>query len=260
MEKDRIQTLGDILSTYMDPQLVKLMLNDRARRDLCGVEHEAAVLFVDIRHFNTVCEKLSPTKVSQLLSLFQQYVMDMIHRYGGIVDKMMGDTTMAYWLNLKEEPEEDTLKDKINQAIYDAKAEKAVKGALRAAHAIIREIDKLEKKAVSVCGYPLEVAIGIHYGPVYFGNIGSETRKDFTIVGNAVNIAAKLKEMAPAGKVYVSEAVMDRVSDEFTFATVLDSDEEWDAIFCREGEMTIYELVQKAKELSVTQLTNQETE
>lgn len=259
MEKDRIQTLGDILSTYMDPQLVSSMLNDRSRRELCGFEHEAAVLFVDIRHFNAICEKLSPAKVAQLLSIFQQYVMEMIHRYGGIVDKMMGDCTMAYWLNLKEEPEEDNLKDKLDQALYSAKAEKALKGALRAAHSIFREIDKLEKKAVAVCGYPLEIAVGIHYGPVFFGNIGSETRKDFTVVGNTVNIAARLKEMTPAGKAYVTETVMERISNEFTFLTVMKEDDTYLSISCREGTMVVYELVQKAKNLSVSQLNDKET-
>ena len=248
MEKDQIQTLGDVLSGYHDPRMVNLIMRDRATRAVEGVVHDAAVLFVDIRRFNDVCEKVDPQVVAAILNEVQSYVMELIHRYDGVVDKLMGDCTMAYWINEEEEPEEDTPLDRLKKGVYDRRAEKCIRGALRAAHAIVRGAGKLEKKLVELCGYTVEFGIGIHYGPVYVGNIGTVVRKDYTVVGNTVNIAAKLTNMAPAGQVYLTETAMARITGEFSFITVMnEGDDEWKTIFTRGGVQGIYALVQKAK-------------
>ncbi len=253
MVKEQIQTLGDILSGYHDPQMVNMLAKNPSVQVLGGEVHDATVMMVNLRGFNQVCEQLPPDKVALLLNAYQGYIMEIIHRYGGVVDKMMGDRTLAYWVNSAEAPEDDTLADRIKQADFDKKAEKTVRGALRAAHSIVRNRAELEEKLLACCGYTVRIDIGIHYGPVFIGNIGTHNLMDFTVVGNTVNVAAQLADRAPEFDIYVSEAAVRFITGEFTFVTVLRPDSEWDRISTREGEAAVYCLCRKARELSASQ-------
>ncbi len=253
MVKEQIQTLGDILSAYHDPQMINMLAKNPAVPVLGGEVHEAAVMMVNLRGFNQVCEQLPPEKVALMLNAYQGYIMEIIHRYGGVVDKMMGDRTLAYWVNTAEAPEDDKLMDRIRQAEFRAKAERTVRGALRAAHSIVRNRSELEEKLIACCGFTVQIDAGIHYGPVFVGNIGTQNLMDYTVVGNAVNVAAQLSDRAPQEEIYVSEAAVGLITGEFTFLTVLGDEGDWDTISTREGQMKVYSLCRKARELDAAQ-------
>lgn len=155
---------------------------------------EMAFLFTDIRGFTTLCEGRSPEKVVSLLNRYLEIQTKAIIDSGGDVDKFVGDEIMAMF----EGPNKEANACKAALAIRHAMAEE-------------QEKDRAESSAV------ISVGIGINSGPVVFGSVGARDRKDFTSIGDTVNLAARLEG---ANKTYgtkclISEAVYSRVQNSF---------------------------------------------
>ena len=148
-----------------------------ATRELC-------FLFTDIRGFTSLCEKVPPKEVIRLLNHYLDIETKIIFDNGGDVDKYVGDEIMAFFSGPKKE---------IN----------ACKAAMEIRKAMYREKQlALEKGAAAIA-----VGIGINSGSVVFGSVGSETRKDFTSIGDTVNLAARLES---ANKEYGSKSIISR--------------------------------------------------
>ena len=163
-------------SRYVPNSLVKRLMTlgvDATR----SVEREITILFADIVGFTTMSEELNAVETASLLNRHFDMAGREITKHKGTVDKYIGDGLMAFW----GAPEEDE-----NQAI----------DALNAAHDIVKSLKMFNQQRLAKNQAPIRLRIGIHTGVVVVGNIGSSERKNYTIVGDAVNVAHRLEQFS----------------------------------------------------------------
>ncbi len=152
---------------------------------LGGEKRRVAVLFSDIRGFSTLSERLSPEEVARQLSEYFTAMVTCVYRNGGTLDKFIGDAVMAQWGAPTGAPDD---------------ADRAV----RAAAAMLDELDRLNAVWQSAGRPPFAIGIGLGYGDVFAGHVGSEQRLEFTVIGDAVNTASRLCAIAEAGEILLS--------------------------------------------------------
>lgn len=183
---------------YVAPQVVnEIAKSGKYELKLGGENRDIAVLFVDIRGFTPLSESLEPEQVVDILNSYLELTTSCIFRYGGTLDKFVGDATMAVF-----------------NAPFDA--EDYVFKAVMTAWDIARGGDAIEKEFAERYGKHVGFGVGVNCGPAVVGNIGCEFRMDYTAIGDTVNTAARLEANAPRGKVYISDAVYERVGDRIT--------------------------------------------
>ncbi|MBQ7564721.1 MAG: adenylate/guanylate cyclase domain-containing protein [Lachnospiraceae bacterium] len=179
---------------YVAPQIVKEILKEGTESlSLGGRLCEIAVLFVDVRGFTTMSERMSPEEVVYILNKYLTMTSSCIEKNRGTLDKFVGDATMAFWGAPLAEPDSVYL-------------------AVKTAQDIVEGAERLSEDLKEEIGEELRVGVGVHFGPAVVGNMGSERRMDFTAIGDTVNTAARLEANAPGGKVYISRAVADALS------------------------------------------------
>jgi adenylate cyclase len=195
-EKRRIRAT---FSRYMAPDIVKEIIDNPDLADLGGNDREVALLFSDIRNYSTISEKLDPHQTVEFLNRYLTEVSDIIMRNGGFVDKFMGDGVMSIFGApvKRENPCAD-----------------AVRSALEMVELLVDRMDGI------VSGLPVphfRVGIGIHYGHVIMGNVGSARRMDYTCIGDVVNVASRLEtETKHFGTaILISDDVQEKIGDEF---------------------------------------------
>jgi adenylate cyclase len=162
-----------------------------------GQRQKVAVMFCDIREFTTLSETLSPEEVIELLSKYHSKMVDTIFRYGGTLDKFIGDGIMATFGT----PE--ALSDDVERAV---KAGIAMKTALHQLNQD-REVQGITK---------IQQGIGIHFGSVVVGNIGTLDRLEYTVVGDTVNLASRIESACKELKesFLISETVKAKIGAE----------------------------------------------
>ncbi len=157
-----------------------------------GERRATTVLFSDIRGFTAIAESIGPDAIALLLSEYFTEMVDVIFEHGGTLDKFIGDAIMALWgapIAHADDPDR----------------------ALRAAVAMQHAIAQLNERWASQGRVEIGVGIGINHGDVFAGNIGSHRRLEYTVIGDAVNVAARLCAEAGSGEILVSEAMLGAV-------------------------------------------------
>ena len=180
---------------YLAPQVIKQLSKDEEYDFTLGVEkREVCVLFVDIRGFTTMSEKLSPEEVSQILNEFLSEVTKCVFRHSGMLDKFIGDAAMAVFNAPTDLP------DYLFKAVCAA--------------VDIRNCgETLGKRLQERYGNSVNFGIGLNCGEAVVGNIGCEIRMDYTAIGDTVNTAARLEAKAAGGEILISEALYERLKD-----------------------------------------------
>jgi adenylate cyclase len=160
-----------------------------------GERRPTTVLFSDIRGFTAIAEAMGPDAIAQFLSEYFTEMVEVIFEHGGTLDKFIGDAIMALWgapIAHSDDPDR----------------------ALRAALAMQRAIGRLNERWTSQGRPESGVGIGINHGEVFAGNIGSHRRLEYTVIGDAVNVAARLCAEAGPGEVLVSEQFLGVLRDQ----------------------------------------------
>ena len=163
---------------------------------LVGDNRILAILFTDIRSFTTISEGLMPDELVNSLNHYFGILVDIIMRHNGIVDKYIGDAIMAFFGAPVK---------------HDNDAEEAVRAALEMQAALAR----FNQKHLAEGKPPFKTGIGINYGVVTVGNIGSEKKMDYTIIGDMVNLGSRLEGLTKVYRqdVIFSESVFRKVKD-----------------------------------------------
>ena len=173
-------------SRYVSGDLVRKLL---ARGEQLGLEGErqvCTILFADIRGFTGLAERNTPEALHRLINTYFRVMIDSITSHHGFIDKFVGDQVMAIF-NSHNDPARDAL------------------AACNAALEIQARIAIVNRKREAAGDPPLNVGIGLNTGEVLLGNVGSEDRMDFTAIGDAVNVAARLQGMARQDPILIGE-------------------------------------------------------
>ena len=189
--EQRTRYLKKAFSSYISKELVNQLLKCPEKLKLGGEKKIITILFLDIRDFTSISEKLSPEDLVSLLNNFFGPITDVILKNKGMLDKYIGDAIMALF-NVPVDLENH--------------AEAAVKSAVE----ILDRVDELNEK-FSEIGLPvLKIGIGINTGEAVVGNLGTRERFDYTAIGDSVNLASRLEGL---NKYYNSSVLL----SEFTY-------------------------------------------
>jgi adenylate cyclase len=187
----------DRLERYHSPAVIEAVLTSPDHDSEPVTVRETSILFADVVGFTPRCESWSPEEVAAFLNQFFSLAADAIFSYGGTLDKFIGDAVMAFFG--APLPQEDH-------------AERAVRSALD----LDRAVERWNRQRVADELEPVEIRIAIHSGPVVVGDIGSESRVDYTVLGNTVNVAARLEEYAAGpGQIVIGETTHSAVASIF---------------------------------------------
>ncbi|MCM8769131.1 MAG: adenylate/guanylate cyclase domain-containing protein [Candidatus Omnitrophica bacterium] len=184
-EKNRLRS---IFQRYIAPGVMEKLLGDPSEIPLGGERRLLTILFADVRGFTSLAEKISPEEAVELLNRLFAVLEEVIFSHGGTLDKFIGDAVMAIY---------GAPIDQIDHA------QQAVLSAVEMINKLKEEKDQLQ----------VRIGIGIHTGPAVVGNIGSLRRMDYTAIGDAVNLAARIQDLAPAGEIFISEDTYTRVKE-----------------------------------------------
>lgn len=183
------------LERFLAPEVVE-MVSANPNLSLGGVNQKVSVLFADIRGFTAMSEAMPPDRVVEILNAYFTRVADVIFDHGGTLDKFLGDGVMA---------------------VFGAPLSKGndAANATRAAIEIQRLVVEMNRDAGERDWPAINVGIGINTGVVTAGNIGSPKRLDYTVVGDVVNVAARLMAAASAGQILISESTAGELDSTF---------------------------------------------
>ena len=176
----------DVAEALVDKQEDAMALGGRMRNVAC--------LFVDIRGFTKMSEELTPEEVVDILNGYLDMATRQVFRFGGMVDKFIGDCVMAIF----NAPVD--LDDYIFKAVC-------------AAFGIVKEGQKICDAVMEKYHKKLEFGVGVHYGDAVIGNIGSKTRMDYTAIGDTVNTASRIEASAGGSQVLISSFVYEVIKD-----------------------------------------------
>lgn len=189
------------LARFMSPEIVERIVHDKSALHLGGERRDITVLFADVVGFTRLADEREPEIAVAILNELFTIITEIVFQHGGIIDKFIGDCAMAIWGAPEARPDD-------------------ARQAVRAAEAILRWLEVGNAKWRKQIGRDLELAIGIHTGPAVVGNIGSEKRMEYTAIGDAVNVAARLERLARPGQVLMTRDTMERVKDEFSSQSI----------------------------------------
>ena len=196
---DRLR-LQQSFAGQVSPAVMKEMLGGGLTPGVSGQLADVCVLFSDVRDFTTLSENLPPEVVTKFLQRYFDRMVHAVHRFDGTVDKFIGDGMMVLFGAPRKSP--DPCGD-----------------AVQCALAMMEELDRLNIEFARE-GLPvLTIGIGINYGSVTVGNIGSSERHNYSAIGDAVNVAARVEGLTKdlGRKIVITEAVVGRIGERFHF-------------------------------------------
>ena len=201
---DDLSKINKVKSTfkkYVSKNIVDKLLDNEDSLNLGGTESDITILFSDIRGFTSMSEKLSPTQIVKLLNKYFQSMINVVFKYNGTLDKIVGDELMVlYGVPLKN----------------DNDTENAVKTAIE----MFKKLDNFNKEITKRGFEPFQIGIGINKGKAVSGNIGSEQQMNYTVIGDTINLGARLCSHAKTGQILISNSVKDHISEKHNFKKI----------------------------------------
>jgi adenylate cyclase len=207
--------LRDTIARYVSPEMCEEILKNPSLLQLGGQRQEVTVLFADIRNFTAMSAAMAPEAVVEVLNTFFTEMVDLVFAHSGALDKFLGEALMAVF--------------GVPVAVPQAPSQ-----AVACALAMHRRLQEMRAQGRT----PIEgMRIGINSGAAIVGNIGSDKRMDFTVIGDVVNVAARLQELAKEleADTLISDATFRQVAGQFNLvpspAVVLRGRQEPTAIY-----------------------------
>jgi len=204
LERDQKQMISKTFGQYIPAELVEEMSKTGEQVQVGGESREMTVLFSDVRGFTTISEGLSPNDLTKLMNAFLSPMTKVIQSQRGTIDKYMGDAIMAFW--------GAPLKDQDH-----------ARHAVQAALLMVQTMNELSIEFVARGWKPLKVGIGLNTGIMNVGNMGSDFRLAYTVLGDAVNLGSRIESLT-------KQYGVDVMISEFTHAAVPD-------VICREIDL-----------------------
>lgn len=192
------ELLKGAFSTYVSGALMEEILKDPTKLSLHGKKLKATMLFTDIRGFTSMSETLDPVEVVSIINEYLTLQTDKVIKWQGVLDKFVGDCVMAvYGVPFAK----------------DDDAYRAVRTAMDIREGLIKLNAIRERRGARTVG----IGLGINTGEVVSGNMGSPQKMDYTVIGDHVNLAARLEANAPAGRIFVSESTYLETKDKIQY-------------------------------------------
>lgn len=166
----------DLFVKYVPEPVVKRALSEQSEKIREGEQLEVALLFCDIRRFTSISERLTPQKTVQFLNIYYSMMSEVINQHQGVINQFVGDEIFVSFgapIPIKE-PE---------------------LSAVQCAMDMVRKLDDINDHLRSVIDEKLVIGIGINYGPIIAGNLGSDDRLSYSITGDAVNTAKRIESL-----------------------------------------------------------------
>ena len=167
--------------------------------ELPSERSEATIIFIDIKGFTKLVDQLDPEEATEIINNIFEPIVGLIDKYGGSINKFLGDGLMAIFgtpFSHEDDPER----------------------AARASLEIMKSIEESGNTKIGNRVKTLKARIGINTGLCISGEIGSELRKEFTVIGDTVNLASRLQENSKSGKILIGEKTFRRIKDNFTIS------------------------------------------
>jgi class 3 adenylate cyclase len=181
--------ISNTFGRYVDQEIAMELMHQPEATRLGGEKREVAILISDIRGFTQLSESLSPEAIISILNRFFSHMIEVIKKHKGIIVDFFGDGILVFF---------DPLDGPVSPAI-----DRAVRCAVEMQNEMKTCNAEMRKEGLSA----LEMGIGLNAGQVVVGNIGSETRAKYGIVGSAVNLTQRIQEVARGGEVVISDSI-----------------------------------------------------
>jgi class 3 adenylate cyclase len=192
-----LATVRRVVGHYFSPDLAELLLADPGRAELGGEIAQVTVLFADLGSYSTYAEKRAPADVVAMLNTYFEIALPAILEQGGLPTQLAGDAIMAVFGAPKVQPDH----------------------AARACRAALAVLARTESLATGPQPGP-RFHIGVNSGPALVGNIGSETYRNFTAIGDTTNLAARLQDVAKPGEVVIGPLTAAQLDGAFQLASL----------------------------------------
>ena len=193
-----VSKVKNTFKRYVSKQVVDELLDDDAKLNLGGEKRDVTILFSDIRGFTDMSEKMNPEDVVSTLNEYFSEMIDIVFKYNGTLDKIIGDELMVVY-GAPTSNEDDTLR------------------AVATAVEMQSQINVLNAKRIKQRKKPILAGMGINKGIVVSGNIGSRDMMDYTVIGDTVNLGARLCSAAGPGEILVSSAVWKKTQKDYSY-------------------------------------------
>lgn len=187
--------LRRVFAGYVSPPILEEILSGRLHPGLKGERKAICVLFSDIRNFTALSERLEPEAVIAILNRYFELMAQAIHRRGGTLDKFIGDGIMAFF------------------GAPGALANPC-QSAFEAARDMLEALEIFNREWTALGHEPLRIGIGLHFGEASVGHVGSETRNEYTAIGDVVNVASRVEGLTKDSgfPLLLTQAVVDRLA------------------------------------------------
>ena len=198
-QQQLLQKASDRLSKYLSPQICEQIFSDVEFDNETG-RKKLTIFFSDIVNFTSITDSMEAEELSGFLNFYLTNMCEIALKYGGTIDKFIGDSVMIFFGDPQSKgPEQDAL------ACCNMGLE------------MLAFVEKNEELFKEQFNFPekLEIRIGVHSGVCSVGNFGSDQRLDYTVIGRAVNVAARLEQAAPKNSMLFSNSTKSLLADTF---------------------------------------------
>lgn len=220
--------IRQVFNHYLSGHVIERIIAEPDRLKLGGEQREVSSFFSDVAGFTSISEGLSPEELVQMLNRYLSEMSDIILKSGGTLDKYEGDAIIAFW---------NAPLDQSNHAFL----------ACRSALECQKRLRELRPEFAETYGHEIHARIGINSGPAVVGNMGSETRFDYTAMGDTINLASRLEGACKAYGILtlIGEQTQGQVSDK-----ILTREVDLIKVVGKSRPVRVYELIGMRDEVS----------